>query len=307
MSKNNISKKHHYVPKLYLRNFAHLKKNSERLYTSRRRRSSVAFELIENVACENDYNRINVLEDPLSWEKNYANTIEPHFKKQIELILQRCNNKLITKGAPIISDTEKKEFAWDIVYQMLRGPAIRNFLKYIYPDIVKSSADETKRALQLSDSDLDIMDVLADAMIESEDIFKHTSALMLMNSNRISTIARLIYNKTWVFIVAPDDLEWISSDNPIIAINLATGKSTPMVNNLMQPGTIISFPLSPKVLLEVYDYGYSWGAIRELDRTRIFLSKDEGPLIVDSRNSYQKEQCLEVFYAYSEETIMRYV
>lgn len=305
MNRESEPKKHHYVPKLYLRNFAHTEKRSERLYTFRSKRNSIAYERIENVASENGYNRIDILMNPLAWEKEYANKIEPHFKKYIELILQRCNSKTIPSKVPVISYAEKAEFAWDIVLQMLRGPAIRGFLKDIYPDIVRTSTAITKKALRLEDSDL--MDVFLDAMIEGEDFFKHTSALLLMNNDRINSIARLVYQKTWTFLIAPNEHEWISSDNPIVAINSITGKAAPMVNNLLQPETIIGFPLSPRVLLEIYDYGYAWGAIRELDRTRIFLSKDEGPLIVDSRNNYQKEQCFEVLYAYSKETLFRYI
>ena len=73
-------------------------------------------------------------------------------------------------------------------------------------------------------------------------------------------MANALYNKGWVLLQPKGDYEFITSDSPIMAVNINSLEATPFRNGLALDDTIISFSVSPTILLMLYSknkfYGY---------------------------------------------------
>lgn len=294
----NETKKQHYVPRLYLRNFSHPKKNTECVYTKRRRTKRNIEENIEKVASENWYYRLNYSEDTSVWEKYYANEVEPRLKTNLERVIKLCRCNTFSSKARIITPELKANFSVDIAFQMLRGPVGRLLIKALYPEQIRNMVIDHRYMLnQLSPGDAKnlIYSVMTD-----EEFFRMISASIVTDPDRIKMYAEVLYEKVWIFSIIHGERQWISSDSPVIAIDCTATNTLPFANGIGDPRTIISFPLSSKVLLDVYDYRFGFEALKGKDCQRIYIDSIKDGAFIDNRNSEQARQCHELVFSETE-------
>jgi hypothetical protein len=101
MMKNKLNepRRHHYVPRTYLQNFAVQEKNEWRIMVMDKTKNAPYKSNIKDVAVEKDFYRIVNNDDEFYWEHYYAEKIEPlisiTFNKLIAVCTLSVNNSYV--------------------------------------------------------------------------------------------------------------------------------------------------------------------------------------------------------------------
>ena len=300
ISKKKEATGQHHVPKVYLKNFCSKEGRISVLDTFTEKVFSAS---LDNVGKERDYYTLDKLDDPYCWEHAYANGIEPLMNKIIPRILSKIN-VLVQSGTPVMDESEKAHMAIIMVIQMLRGQQCREYESRIFQSELPGIIERAKTVFGHFTSK---EQSLVQAYQEDEFYFKRSIMDASLSPERIRRYAEVLYNRNISLFYLRGDLEFVSSDNPVMFINSHTADATPFTNGLLQESTLVYYPLSPKVLLCATHPEAFFRALSKTDCCLVPLSSGREEKFIHTINKKQAEQCYRQVYAQSQETLNEFL
>jgi len=213
MPKNK--KKHHYVPKFYLKGFADPGREPY-LWVYEKGNTAIRKSLPENEGCENYYHAFDTengrdtdtVED---WLEKTESAVAP-------LILKLC-------GREVLDDRERWVFSHFLALMIVRVPNFRSNVEEMFGELQRKIVDgilgmegfeeivrnhEKKTGKSLADP----ADLKQFVLGEYNGDVGPDLSLGLMIGDR-SKIARIFHDMTWTFIEATDEWKFVTSDNPL--------------------------------------------------------------------------------------------
>lgn len=289
--KNKPTRQHH-VPKVYLRNFCDLNgcisvmdKREHRIFTTG----------VRAVGVENDFYTLEKLDDPYCWERAYASGIEPLMGKILTKLISQTNI-LVQNGTTVISPSEKAQLAVIMVVQLLRGKQSREYEQKLYADYLPEAIDKAKTLFGSLNNE---QNKLLEAFASDEYYFKRTVMDVTLDSERITKYARILFNRDILVYRIQGNMEFITSDNPVMFINSITKNARPFNNGLKKPTTIVYYPISPKLLLSAVHPSAYFGVLSNQDCQLIDLDACKEIGFITSINKKQICQCYQHAFARS--------
>ena len=273
------TKKEHYVPRCYLKNFEN---EQERINVFDKFKLQLRNQRIIEVAMENYFYDINFdkmmelvkvdridkfKEDILTitgaqdWEtvrKLMGNDkyIEKEFFAKQESLYNILLNRIIEKShkgnqwvidnCSCCSDDEKLFLSCFIAIQIIRTKTFRESLGETIEKLYQTLAYKS----QMNDEDaLSKNEILVSA---DKDYVKLEHTNMILNDDATMRFAETLYNHLWVIYVNKTETSFYTSDNPVATIPHKFHKYM-SYSGFNSDGIEIVFPISPTLLLGMYD------------------------------------------------------
>ena len=256
------NKRHHFIPRCYLRFFSANGKFVN-VYSKKNKRNNSA-QAISKTACEDCYYRIperfvtnlnNKVFDPDFFEKEFfANNIEKLFGPILKTINCAAESWKINKSDnEVLKKSEREIFAALIAIQYLRMPNIRDLLWSFYKkhsverlDIIKSS---------FASQSLKDKEYIESIRINFDDHYKSANhSEIFSNQKIINNFQDHILNKVWIFYVNEHD-NFYTSDNPIL-LKPHVEYQPFFYEGFAMKGVEIIYPVSSSVILTLWDNEY---------------------------------------------------
>lgn len=295
MSNTKLEKKNkqHIVPQTYLKLFSYSDEEPYKVFV--RDKNKMIFRAnIKNIAQERNFYTIDKLGDKYMWENFYAQVIEPFMKATLDQILALSSMRVFQNNANVLNDELRIKLSIIIVCQILRGSYTRDYGKKIFLEKAPEVREEVSVKLNI---DKALINKYLKEYILDENWFKMTMMEVVLDMDRIAEYASVLCSRSWNLCKCKDNDEFITSDNPIMLMNINTLDVRPLSNGILNPFTVIFYPISPKLLLvspeqvmEGNDY---------FDGGIYFLNTDD----VRKINKKQFEQCYRHVYSHSQEIL----
>lgn len=299
ISKKNDPIRQHHVPQAYLRNFCNL---SEAIAVLDKRSRKVFSTGIRVVGAENDFYTLEKMEDPYCWEHIYAAGMDSQIGEIIPRIISQANI-LVRNRSIIINDSEKVTLAAIMVMQMLRGKRTREYERELYQNYLPDALRKTREVFGLLN---DKQNELLRAYENDDYYFKRASMDLALDSQRITQFTNVLCNLNFLFYRILGDAEFITSDNPVMIINLKTGNARPFANGLLKTNTAVCYPLSPKLLLCAMHPEFTFEVFSDRDCSLLDLDATRETKYISTINQKQIEQCFQHAFAQSESVLKQY-
>lgn len=291
------SKRHHFVPRVYLKNFASKKFNTYFINVCDKSRSEPFTASIRDIAMEKNYNTVNRLEDKLYWEKYYSDGIELIMEKQFKKLLLNCNCCFANDGFSVLSAQDKLEFSKIIVIQLLRTKKSRNFQMEIAEDVFPGIVSNFKQQIKNININNEILEKVENLTL-TDDLFKECTLSGINDPERINRISDIIANKTWIFYKNNNYKfnPFVTSDNPVMDFNILNKDVEKIYNGFANITTVIHYPISPSILLAIYDKNLFYSYLQAFDCTIKILSTEKDLEFIQKCNNMQYKQCFRQVY-----------
>lgn len=261
--------KQHYVPRCYLRRFTD---NKKCIYAYDKLKSEKYRTSLMSVCCENDMYTISdeyVKECKDNGDKDVDNLSIEHgyFAQDVEPMLQRCLQEIDEIKEEWVTNSEhykltypkKKELAYQITTMYFRHPLIKqseveNFLR-----MEKAGIDMMKEAMAIQTGNDEFRRLKIG--LQGEMPVLHAK-LTYMNPEIMNDFVESIANNIFIFRICIGN-DFYTSDFPIVVSpHVKSVRSNYM--GLAQFGGEVTMPLSPNLLLSIYDRAY-FNDIRMMD------------------------------------------
>lgn len=283
--------KQHYIPRCYLKRFS---SNAKSIFTYDKINSksypaslmSVCFEndmytmsdsFVEKNNAEND-TKI----DQLSLEHDhFASTVEPFLAKLLHEIDSIRDEWLTGKSQYLLTHVEKRELALHIVTLFFRHPLLQESTVDDCIRLEKASIDMMKEFLAVTHNDESFRNL--NIGIKCEKSALHAD-LTYLNEDMLMEFAEAIASNIWIFEVSEKN-EFYTSDFPVV-VNPHVKNAAPTFLGLAQYGGELTFPLSSRLVLTVFDYQY----FKE-------MAADDCKFVIASDKEIRKQNMLRYFYA----------
>lgn len=282
--------KHHHVPQLYLKNFTCNSRGQLYVYSKKKRDTFKAN--IKDVCAERNFYTLNVLGDnKMAVEKFYATGIEPDMAKVISEIKAKSDICLLRSGVYVLDDKTKGEIASFMANQSLRGKNTREYQnknsKEIFPVVIERAKKKFSK---------EEIDNFLNKYVEDENLQKYVVVASSLDASLISNIIKALLQKKWVIYKVVGDLEFVSSDNPVIVLNNKTSSSKPFENGIAQKETSIFYPLTSKILVAIYTEFY----MSSFEGQIIFIDSQVNKSFIKEMNNMQLLNCHSQAFSSSE-------
>ena len=289
--------KQHYVPQVYLRFFALKREKIWETCVIDKKNNTTYFTDVKNVAFEKNFYTVDKLGDKkYVFEEYYSKQIEPLISQTFKRFIQECT-LIFTKDRGVVINREfRTVFSKIIITQLLRTPKARAHQHNVGADIFPFIIKETIKGLDqyLKEDQKKYINALT-----INDIFKEADMEFITDPARINKFAKFIYDKIWI-VYRNDNYKinpFATSDHPIVQYNVLTSDTTFEKNGIRNPDTIISFPISPQLILSVYDRNNPRFSLMEyLDGSIVFLDNVNDEKYLIEMNKLQYEQCVQHVY-----------
>lgn len=301
------TRKQHYVPQCYLRQFACEKPGSPRVFVYDKHSKRTFCSEIKNVAEQRDFYKIGDSKffipvpdnDPLYFENLFSRC----FENQIPTIINHVKmlHTMVVPDKEIISYEMKKSLSVLLQVQLFRTPQARSFIRERAEPIWSAEEERVRKAI-LDKGDFPDKEKYLNQLDNFNDIeplIKYYSLVFCTDPDVIESHANyLIKNHAWVIYdnLLHKSCPFITSDNPVVMYNLANedmGLGTS--NGIDVDDTAFFFPLTPRFLLTLYHKRNLIGHYSECYENRI-QSVDEYSFI-SKMNSIQHIQCNRFCYS----------
>lgn len=300
ISKENNPIRQHHVPKSYLRNFC----NSSKAIAVMDKRSQRVFSTgISAVGVENNFYTLEKMEDPYHWERAYAAGMDSRIGELMTKVISQTN-LLVRNGTIIINNREKAQLAAIMVMQLLRGKQGREHMRKDYQNYLPNILREIKEVLGPMN---DEHDKLLQAYENDEYYFKRISMDIALDSKRLTRYAEILCNYDFLFYRICGDMEFITSDNPVMFINSITSDACPFTNGLLRSSTAVYYPISPKLLLCAMQPEFTFGTFSGRDCCIVDLDVDKEVKFISTINRKQVEQCFQQAFARSADVLKKVI
>lgn len=297
-SKNNPIRQHH-VPQAYLRNFC----NSSKAIAVMDKHSRKVFSTgVRAVGAENDFYTLEKMADPYCWEHIYAAGMDSRIGELIPKIITQ-SNLLVRNKTIIIGENEKVPLAAIMIMQMLRGKQTREYEHELYQNYLPEAL---KKARELFGPLNNKQDELLRAFENDAFYFKRASMDVALDSARITKYTEILCNFDFVFYRIQGNMEFITSDNPVMLVNSKTGNARPFANGLLRTSTVVYYPISPKLLLCAMHPELSFGVFSGRDCFLLDLDVTREVNFISTLNRKQIGQCFQHAFARSMEVLKKY-
>lgn len=295
-------KKQHYVPQTYLKRFSFFDKSSKRIFVLLKNENKLFCTNIRNAGAERHFYTVKHNDGQYIWENIYADKIEPLLSDILSRIVLKCDNALIQNKSSVLTNKMKLQLSLSIIYQFLRGKQSRDFQKNVYSKIAPSIVQDIRDSIvQFDESKEKIMQ----DFLEGNDYFIDVSFKSTFDMKRLEKYVDIIMRKIFIVYRIIGKSEFITSDNPVMFMNAVSSNVAPFTNGLIDRRTIIYFPISPKLLLAIYNPNIYFGLLAEDDRKIVFLDSLKEQSFIRNQNIKQYEQCFNQVYAKNIEDLER--
>lgn len=242
---------------------------------------------VRAVGAENDFYTLEKLDDPYCWEHTYASSIEPLMGKILSKLISQTNI-LVQNGATVLSPSEKAQLAVIMVVQMLRGKQSREYEQKLYTDYLPEAVEKAKTLLGPLSKE---QNKLLQAFVSDDYYFKRVAMDVTLDADRIAQYAGILCCRDFLIYRIQGNMEFITSDNPVMFINSITNDARPFANGLTKLTTMIYYPVSPKLLLCAVHPSAYFGALSDQDCHLVNLDACKEIGFISSINKEQINQC----------------
>lgn len=301
------AKKHHYVPRAYLKYFAVKSGNAYMLNTYDKKTKKKYLLNVNDAAQARDYNLIKDVTlgvklpegDDLYYEKLYNDVIESKIPIIINNVVVGC--KLIRENRPVITHENKRDLARLLVTQLYRTPLARKMTYELGIPIYENTMQRAYLTVsQLNDSKRkkEFMDIL-NKFEYNDEFVKSLHLDITMSPDRINNfIDVLVENHCWIVYdnVLYSTFPFVTSDNPVTMYNVRCGSFGFEYNGLNNISTVISMPLTPRYQIALYHKQSLIGmCLPEFDGRSYHINE---PDFVFKQNMMHVEQSYRQVYLY---------
>lgn len=242
----------HYVPQSYLAYFAN-KKNQVNVFDKSTQRQFISN--IDRVAAEGKYFHFEGPESNTELgkkmneeqliEKFFSESVEGEFKQILDRIRARITMTVSPTFKVAITEDEKHKLALFLSIQMLRAKDFRQMLGSTSEKFSKAIFENDKFNGKIKETVKEI------SQIDQ----KVAQASMLFDDATIFKFAEVILNHSWIFYFNTTDVDFITSDNPVVR-NGHFRESNKSNSGIASKGVEINFPISPNIILAMYEKSY---------------------------------------------------
>lgn len=253
--------KQHYVPRCYLRQFSD---NPKSIYTYDKVCSKSYRASLMSVCCEEDMYSLSdsYIKDcnennggnlnKLSIEhEHFSDFVEPNLSKLLKDIDVIKNEWMTDKDHYRLSFFEKKEIALHLVTQFFRLPDLKKATVDDYLRLDRASVDMFKHILAKQYNDESFEKLKIDFKCEEPALHAN---LTYLDTDILMSFADVIANNIWIFQVS-QNADFYTSDFPIVVVPHVKA-ARPLYMGLAQYGGELTYPISPSLLLTVFDRKY---------------------------------------------------
>lgn len=290
-------RKHHYVPQVYLKNFAKKKDHSWMVYVRDKELENCYNADIKSIAMEKDYNTVLKLEDKYYWEHFYSTGIELLMSKVLTSTIINCNCAFIKNESLILNKRLKYDLGKILITQLLRTKKARNHQLEISNKVVPSVINFLK--VQLVNKLTLEQEEILNSFELTEDLFKDIDLKIINDEKRVNKFVNILMDKVWIIYknINYQQLPFITSDNPVVMYNINNKSTSSKVNGIAKRYTIIYYPLSSQLLLSIYDHGLFWGELNKYDNKILELDIKKDSKFINNINLLQYKQCIRQVYS----------
>lgn len=272
------TKKEHYVPRCYLKNFA-LENTKIKIFdkfkmqTREQRIMEVAMEnyfydldfseliqkaeLDENKKLKNDLKNIMHIDnweyiknglDKKFIEKKYFAPLEQTYSDLLETFIYKSHdgNNWVINNCKICSETEKRNMALFIAIQITRTKSYRENLN----SSLSQFHQALEHKLQIKNKNSPLKELFKPKI--DDDYVKSLHSMIILDVDNTIKSADILDNHVWVIYVNKTDTPFYTSDNPVVTIPHKKDKYL-SYSGLASEGVEVAFPISPQLMLAMYD------------------------------------------------------
>lgn len=272
---------HHYIPECYLTNFT---EDGKGIWVYDKKNGKIFQQSISNIFFKKDFYRINEDDipdnlkgevNPLSLEKDYfANEIESNYNDFLKSLIPQID-ELIEKDIcnACLSEEDIQAIALFLVLQFLRTPKTREEVVYVHYDTMQQIVAKLSEIKPQNDF-IKAMKLQAEmeAAINYPPVFLHASRTFA-NDQVVKKITEDLVNNIWQIYVSSGDY-FYSSDNPIIIERTDYDNTEYIDMGLNSYGVVVSFPLTKKILIRIYERRAFHDMLNQIDRRIVIVDND---------------------------------
>ena len=306
------TKKEHYVPRCYLKNFI-LENDKIKIFD--KFKMQVREQRIMDVAMENYFYDIDFEEllqkaesdesekiktdlknivgtenwedvksvlDSKHIEKKFFAPMEDIYSDLLHTFISKSynGNDWVIKNCNICSETEKEFMSLFIAIQIIRTKSFRTNLgdtfAKLYQTLAYKSQMNNENALPKEAFEVEA----------NEDFIKLQHSTMILDEEMAVGIAETLCNHIWVIYVNKTDYPFYTSDNPVATIPHKRDEYV-SYGGIASEGVEIVFPISPKLLLAMYE--------KETYKDKI---QDRKYIVLSSKDQIDYYNCQQVYHSY---------
>lgn len=285
------SRRHHYVPKTYLRFFAASRGSEWYVFVLDKSKQQPFKTNINNIAVEKDFYRVTRNSDEYFWEHYYAKIIEPLIFPTFQNLIAVCTLSLANKS--VLSDEIKLDLSTIICSQLLRTKKSREMQFEIGKEISDEVIKNTKklfRGLLGTESTLYLDNFNYDKEINNE-----ISLPIINDEARLNRFKSLLMSRYWVVYknIRSCEIPIITSDHPVVYYNIITRQTGFRDNGLGREETAIFFPINRELIIGLYTESMYFNVMSRF-KDRLLIIDD--PQFFATLNRLQCEQCFRQAY-----------
>ncbi len=262
MGKEEIKKKHHYLPRFYLEGFT--KVDSNCLWVYEKGILEIRPSSPEAEGCQKFYHAFVTDEG-----KRDTNTIEDYFNK-IETKTGILFAKIHQREK--LTEQDRKELAFFVSFMFTRVPWFRS-------EIEKMAAEHINHAgLDTAISDFKIsLDTIGTALGINPNISENELRKLPSRRGSVFSLAQIFHvaidfyskllNLKWMFLFSSQDYKYVTSDNPLYFYSASASGALPR-DDFLNNDIEITLPLSKEVALIAKRYnirdGYGTAQVQQI-------------------------------------------
>lgn len=267
----NEPRRHHYVPRVYLKKFCSSSSKSDNIYVFDKINKKSFNSNIINVAIETDFYKLLNDKDQYFLEKFYANEVEPKYPDIVNKLNYICD--LSMNDSKVMDCKQKKDLSIFMCYQLLRTRKAKDFFINISrktgEEVLSNIKSELYEYLNKDQQDFLMKFIITDNFVKDQ-------TLQIMNEpDRIKLFSEQLSNRHWIVYYNTQYKQnpFITSDHPVSYLNIKKNSMSFEDNGLGLDKTLIFFPLTPKILLGLYPKPLYFGKLADLDSRMIITNE----------------------------------
>lgn len=306
------TKKEHYVPRCYLKNFI-LENDKIKVFDKfkmqirEQRIMEIAMENyfydinfeellqkvesdesekiksdLKNIVGTQDWEDVKKLLDEKHIEKDFFSHLEEIYSRLLHIFISKSydGNKWVMENCSICSETEKVFMALFVAIQVIRTKSFRTMLgdtiAKFYQTFAYKSQMNSENALPKEAFEVEA----------NSDFVKLQHSNMILDEEMAMEMAETLCNHIWIIYVNKTDYPFYTSDNPVATIPHKFDKYM-SYGGFASEGVEIVFPISSKLLLAMYE--------RETYKDRL---QDRKYVVLSSKEQINYFNCQQVYHSY---------
>lgn len=295
-SKKKPTVNQHIVPQAYLRRFATLTENKNyQIGVGIRKKDGRNFfattQSVKNVGFVKNVYEFDCRKDtPNYWENYFAEVIEPFCGTELSNIISNIESS--QNAAVVLSHEDKCNLSVFIFHQIFRSPQALEKSIQIGQKSIERGKEEAQSMLKslfppfLHSFLLNALDNADFSKDEIKDIFMQS----MSDVNRQEERTNALLDKIWIVYENTTQLQFITSDNPVCRKNCVTKSFSFEDNTLKDPNSLILFPLSPTILIEITPSHLLGSQPQKYDGRKFLLGQNDLSFIAGA-DTLQMLQC----------------